>query len=232
MSAAYAILVDVPAGLILRQVQKNEVLGVVLKAGLDPSQFEWKGVTYSDGSFENYADRLVHRTSGYFFEFTLRNGTKHFCQMSPGPHSLEAEQFPGSWDGQLNYVEQWASDLSAELAAPDLWDSVNASGALDELPLTFEQNTQFSPSEIAQLSDRLDVIGARLAEVVDSDDLRLLAERLVEHLREETKKQGRWDWLFLAMGSLMTFMANAAFDPHRAKELINVLLAGIRSLGS
>ena len=222
-----------PAGVVLRLVQKNQVLDRVVLAGLDTAQFAWEGLTFTSGSdLIDTIDRLTHTPSGYYYEFSLRQGTNHFARMSPGPASMETTEFPGLWEGQLDHVSRWASDLAAEIAAPDLWEMVSTWDSMKELPLGPEAATPFSATEIADLNERLDVIGAQLANLVTTDDLRVAAGELVQHLRDELRKQSRWNWANLAVGSIVTFAANAAFDPHRAKELIQILVSGIRSLGS
>ena len=220
-----------PAGAVLRQVQKNEVFEVLREEGLDPSEFSWEERTYTGGRYQGPADVLVHKGTGQLFEFMLRDRSKHYARMRPAPNAVEGTEYPGSWEGQRDYVRRWASDVRAELGAPDLWDSIRSWRSLTELPPTFDENTPFSPAELLELNGRLDVIGARLTDLVERDDLRSLADQLVEHLRTEAPRQGRRDWFFLALGTLLSFMVNATFDPMRAREMIDLLVQGVQSLG-
>lgn len=152
--------------------------------------------------------------------------------MSPAPEALEGTEYPGSWDGQLGYVRRWAVDLRAELDSPDLWTSVASWESLIEVPPSFEDNAPFAGGELVELGERLDQIGNRLVHLVDREDLRSVAEDLVDHLRQEAPRQGRRDWFFLSLGALLSFMVNAAFDPMRAREMVDLLVTGVRSIGS
>jgi hypothetical protein len=221
-----------PAGAVLRKVQKNEVLEILRNAGLDPSQFSWEQRYYSSGKYQGPAELLVHGSSGFFFEFSLRDGSRHFARMSPGPEASQDSAYPGSWELQRGYVERWAADVRAELEAPDLWDSLPSWHSLTELPPIFEENSRFTQAELIEINERLDAIGAQLTSLAESNDLRTLAHGLIEHLRGEAPRQGRRDWVFLALGALLSFMVNAAFDPSRVREMIDLLVHGVRSLGA
>jgi hypothetical protein len=214
---------------ILRRTQRNEVLEVVVAAGLDPSTFYWDQRSYVDLTLGT-AELLIHRETGCFYEFLLWNGETHYGRMSPAPDKLQGEAHPGDWKGQIEYVRRWAQNLRDDIEAPDLWTSVTSWETLVEAPPSFADNSPFTPPELAELNERLDVIGGRLVQLVDHDDLSAMAADFVDHLRSEAPKQGRRDWFFLALGALMSFMVNASFDPSRAHEIVSILADGVRSL--
>lgn len=216
---------------MLRQVQKNQVLEILLDAGLDPSQFSWQERAYTTGLFSGEpADLLVHNESqNYLFEFTLRPGHRHYSRMRPGSQAIEETAFPESWQNQLTHVRQWASDLRDELDAPDHWSSIPTWNSLAQLPPTFDENSPFTSEELDAINRRLDAVVERINDFADSHQE--MAHQLVEHLREQAPKHGRRDWFLLALGSFVSLGVAATYDPSRTKELIDLLVQGTQALG-
>lgn len=106
------------AGAALRRTQRNEVLEALIDVGLEPEGFCWQERSYSSRPVVGPAELLVHDDTGYFFEFVLSDGSKHWARMSPAPEALEGTEYPGKWDGQFGYVRRWAVDPRTELDAP------------------------------------------------------------------------------------------------------------------
>ena len=111
----------------LPNFQKNQVFRILVDNNLDPGEFNWtdndEGLFGVQPSFDQPTPMLLHSKTRYYFRFgMLRNS--HRSEYSPGSDRLVAASYPGTWEGQLKDLKNWAENLKRELDEPDLWGRV------------------------------------------------------------------------------------------------------------
>jgi len=110
----------------LRKTQKNDVLRLLQRHGLDAAGFAWGfRLLRQDTAFVGGAavQELVHEPTGYFVVFDFRQGelADKRVLISPGVQDHEEAHAVGGWTIALVIVNRWAHELRKELDAPDLW---------------------------------------------------------------------------------------------------------------
>src|SRR5271157_2475747 len=111
--------------------QKDEVFKLIQKLGMPLEEFEW--VEVDSMSLPNTGirvSRIVHKPSGYYFQFDRGVTNSFYCYFSPGSNS-QVEGSPAmSWDDQVQLVDFWLRYLTREIESPDLWTTIASETAL------------------------------------------------------------------------------------------------------
>jgi hypothetical protein len=172
--------------------------------------------------------RLVHQTSGYFFQFDV-NRQRPWTEHWPGTDGLIVHQYPGTWDGQLNYCEEWLGRVRVEVESPDLWASVAAERLLVR-STDDDDNDRFTAEEVRGLAAGIDEISHFLDATVatDQEHQRFVEDRL-DYLKAAADRQGRRDWLHTAVGVLVSIIVQVALPADAARELMRHAGVAFRS---
>jgi hypothetical protein len=97
--------------MLLSETQKNEVLNIVRKYRLNPSDFRWE-IDMSRFSHDPIL-YIYHDHRCCYFRFDFKEGI-HFTEYSSGEDKPIEKAYPGEWNGQLLYFERWVSLLRRE----------------------------------------------------------------------------------------------------------------------
>jgi hypothetical protein len=211
----------------LLRSQANQVFATIRAASLDPADFAWE--TADSVLTENArVQRLVHDATGYYFQFDVNSGrpwTEHW----PASEGFVVQQYPGTWDLQLNYCREWLARVRVEAESPDLWSSVVAERALLR-STDDENNSRFTAEELQELSAGIDEIRhfLKATAAIDQEHQRLVADRL-DYLKDAADRQGRRDWLHMALGVLVSIIVQVALPADAARELMRHAGVALRS---
>ncbi len=212
----------------LKRTEKNQVFEAVLQFGFSVGDFEWSEAEETAHqrrrSVQCRVSIVTHRPTGYSFIF----GGFH-VRFSPGYRGkVDSEEHLGSWDLKLAFFRTWLQQLKREVDAPDLWTVAAEDANFFQLSSTINaSNTPFSSDEQTYISARLDAMrDFILASAQLADGQRQLVEAQIEFTKEATKRLGRFDWKALFVGTLMSLLmglvANAVFEPDRARQLFHM----------
>jgi hypothetical protein len=209
----------------LTQRQKNDVLEVLLAAGLPKSEFIWLS-----RESKNYSglgvSQLEHRASRYFYIFDYApneyEGMQLYSYYSPGKEDRQESVGVGDWRGRLTTVGQWAKNLANELRQPDLWAVADSTDLLRSSWQGEPTNTQFSTEERREISKGLKhLLGyARETHSLTQEQLVLMEARF-DYLDAATARLGRFDWRGLAITMMLTMVWEAGLDPDKARDLLD-----------
>lgn len=145
---------------------------------------------------------------------------QHHAYYSPGQDAAYEECRGGSWEGQLSLVENWLTNLKREFQAPDLWSLVSEQTSLVQAASADSPNTPFSTAEIKKISDGLREVQAYIEKTHRLDEQKhALLESRLGYLMDAAHRQGRQDWLHVAIGVLSTVVVGLAMAPDQAKEI-------------
>ena len=199
-----------PENQTLTRLQQNEILGLLTRAGLDPSTFDWQqeyaSVSYYDSAKQAVVSKLVHKPTEFFFRFTYREG-KHFAEFSPGPTVRYTKKFPRSWDLQKEYVFKWAKTLRQELKAPDLWAEISKETELAKVAAS-TKSEEFTPREQLLLAESLDRIEAHVqaTHAVVKEDREWFKSQF-DDLKEAARKNSKAPWVRMFFGTILGLVA-------------------------
>lgn len=195
----------------LLTTQANDVLNAISKTGLDPEDFAWELDTTAT---------LRHTSSAYFFTFSLVDYGEHQAEYCPGEGIACEDRRGGDWQGQLSLVENWLTNLKRETQAPDLWSLLSEQTALVQAASANSRNGSFSTAEIRKISDGLRELQVYIEKTRDLDEQEhAFLESRLGYLAEAAHRQGRQDWLHVAIGVLSTVVVGLAMAPDQAKEI-------------
>lgn len=201
---------------MLLKSQMNEVLLLVKRVGLNPSNFDW-GKSGNLVGASRLVSVLRHKPGNWRFRFEL-NGEAHVAIFSPGATTPEERRNTGSWDLQLDAVLDWLTFLKREIDAPDLWALLSQDAAIAAtLSRTSDDNTVFSSAEQKKIAQTLrelrdySVANYNLTETQTEE----LINRL-EYLKSASERLGRKDWMVAIMGTVMSWIVTAAIPPEVA----------------
>lgn len=199
----------------LMTTQRNEVLGVLVKAGLDPNEFQWVTVESQTMSapLPPMVDALAHTGSNWFFKFDWTHGIdERLSVFEPGADRVHNVARAVDWKMQLLHVRLWCESLRRELDAPDLW-ATSRSLVFPDLSGP-EENSPFSEVEIKQIGTALDDVATRIeasGQVPAPELSKILAE--LQALREASTRVGRKDWKTMLLGALVGLVVSKGVDP-------------------
>lgn len=202
--------------------QKNQVFADIIFNGLIPSQFQWvecpslhtKGLVVS---------KLIHVPTGYYFIFDFNAGL-HWSEFSPVFESYRRLELPVSLASQMEDVHKWLKCVKKELDTPDLWAAIIKESKLLEVESIQDiANTEFSAQEQKYISTQLEEMKRYFIATQElSNEKALFFETRLNYLVDASKRQGKKDWYFQAVGVLVNIAVNACFDPQRARELFRL----------
>jgi hypothetical protein len=133
------------------------------------------------------------------------------------------------WDGQLEVFQSWLGALRSETGTVSLWDTLGSQSARD-LATADLSNRRLTNEERRHIAERIEQVRIYLkSTVTDQEALNRIDDKL-DYLIESSKRLGVKDFANLALGVLMTLGIEAALDVHRAQEVVNLFLSGMRVL--
>jgi len=225
----------------LLKTQQNDVHRLILAAGFDPVEFEWKAEKNPPSMVPYVNSVLVHKPSGYFFKFiTSSDGTVLMGALSPGEKQLVSSTAWGAWEFFIRevgtrrpsspprpgWVENWLGYLRREVDAPSPWEEAARRAASRPLLGSPSDNTPFTPVEVESIREELDSLRERVRAVeaqgtrISPDQWAKFEEGLT-YVKEAAARLGRYDWRHVAATALIT-KASEIGVPLVGKLLIRV----------
>ena len=207
--------------------QGDEVLGAIQRAGLDPTEFEWREDALSGTYIGDYViDALIHLPSespeAPNREFFLFGQDR--VVYSPGDDKLRDDRTAQDWPTTLLYVVHWLNNIKRE-SGPSLWETL-AQTRLSAVP-----STRFTPEEIATIHRQLDTMAKQIA------SLNAVTQEQKGYITGELRRIGaavarmdRADWLRFAIGSMLAVLMSSGLQNSLAASLMRWAVTTFHSL--
>lgn len=209
---------------LLLKTQKNEVLEVIEKFGLNPSEFEWREIEKDPVYYAADAgiiSALAHVSTEYKFEFDMRGDTI-WATFSPGEESPIGNRECRNWAEMLILVIEWIRNLKREIESPDLWAMIGEETKIVEVAGAAKTDQSFTPEQQQEIHRAMAQIKRFLVEdhQYQDEQMQFISERL-EYLELAAKRMSVKDWLHTAIGVLFTIVIGLGLEPDRARELFS-----------
>jgi len=218
----------------LLKTQKNQVLNIIYKAGLEPANFSWTTQQIPHTSVPPpykiiQVPRLNYLDGEHYFRFE-----KYSCTFSPGAKKAvqhEAGATSESFGGQLYYVDKWARCLKREIEAPDLWAEMEKYKTSISLTIPEQLLNEPIPAcEAEKISEKLSLLADKIEEHFElKDGQNQFVRAKLNYLAEAVKRQRSVDFVYTVIGVSVTIAMGLALAPDRAKEfweLMRSLMGG------
>ena len=193
---------------------------------MNPAEFDWEDTSH-DVHEEGYQRvrqclKLVHRPTGYYFEFADLDSTEHrWIFFSPGDNTLSDEKHSLGWQGQFTHLVLWLDSLRLETNAPDLWATISQERELVEAASSAtEENRAFNQDELRYIGQQLTEIKEFLFKTQDlSESHRRFVEDRLDYLAEAAGRVGCVDWKNQLVGVLLGIAMQTALTSDATREL-------------
>jgi len=203
--------------------RRNEIFETIQSSGYNPAEFEW-----SDESSINYpgstVPKLTHKPSAYYCQLETLNGKTFFLGFAPGSDDKIGSTYVSSFDSMLKVLTTWLGYVKREFEAPDLWAAAYEEKKFAEAAASEPTNAPFSLEEQQYIASQLNEIKEFLRKTHDltQEKLSFIEDRL-SYLEDATKRQGRRDWMHLALGVIFSIILQLALPGETARELLRFM---------
>jgi hypothetical protein len=202
----------------------NMLIASMLQTGITSRELILSGNTEDSLSLP-LPLRMSIRRSHFYFEIGHYWGNytvEFFPSHKPATPSKRLHK---DFNSIIDEVAGWATRVARELNEPDPW-SVLGKGILPEPELLNkrEESQKFNDRELRAIKASIQEIRRFLVTEMkpDSQHLKAIDERL-SFLEEETKKQNKKQWTYLAIGLVVTIADGLAMSPDQAHKLFALL---------
>jgi hypothetical protein len=202
--------------------KKNQIFDAILKAGLDPKDFD-----FEDRDTEV---RIKHKWSDS--SFIVGGDPGHYVGHYVVGDSSNWPYEVYSWESVMPRVSNWLEQVKRDLETPDLWAELQREaellgGASNEA----NENTPFTPEEQKEIAARLQELAeyARRTYSLSGPEMQILNAK-IDYLVGAAGRLGRIDWRNVFAGVILGFILTAAFSPESARHIFLTLLRAIGHL--
>ena len=186
----------------LSNTQRNEILNVAVKIGLDPAGLLW-AVEEDQGAWSHTGHRLEHPATGAFVRIMHVLGP--YYSFAYWPKTVVLPHVPdGDWRGLLAVLTRWLRAVKEESETPDFWEAARKGQEEWLGGPEPEENTPFAEAEVRQIEERLGRIEGYLVETHRPEaEQRGYVRRQLEYLAAAARRIGRIDWKNIAFSAML-----------------------------
>ena len=155
----------------------------------------------------------------FYFRFNeSQYSNQLYINYSPGNTQFTDSSSTIHWDQSLSYFKNWLYFLKREVTAPNLWEKFKTEISDIKLLNNFN-NEKFSFNEYKEISQKID----SLKDSISSIPLILNQQNEIilrlDHLSETAKDLGKFDWISLFVGTIISVVIQLNVTPENANAL-------------
>jgi hypothetical protein len=171
-----------------------------------------------------YHTHIEYKTNkDFYFRFIDSNYVNSlFVNYSPGDEQMMDATTNITWSQTLNIFDNWLYYLQREVTSPNLWQQFKTEIS-DIKYINNFNNQQFSFSEYTEISGKIDVLINNLSSIpLILDQQNEIILRL-EHLNEKAKDLGKFDWINLFVGTIISVVIQLNVTPDNANAIWDLI---------
>lgn len=159
----------------------------------------------------------------FYFRFIDSNyANSLFINHSPGEEQIMDATSQISWNQTLNIFENWLYYLQREVTSPNLWQQFKTEISEIKYINNFS-NQKFSFSEYTEISEKLDILKSSLSSIpLILNQQNEIILRL-DHLSETAKELGKFDWINLFIGTIISVVIQLNVTPENANAIWDLI---------
>jgi hypothetical protein len=126
------------------------------------------------------------------------------------------------WEQALTYFDNWLYFLKREVTAPNLWEKFKTEISEVKYYNDFS-NQKFSFSEYEDIKQKIDLLKTNLSNIplILSQQSEILSR--LDHLSETAKELGKFDWINLFIGTIISIVIQLKVTPDNANALWDLI---------
>lgn len=159
----------------------------------------------------------------FYFRFIDSNyANSLYVNYSPGEEQIMDATSDIGWNKTLNIFENWLYYLQREVTSPDLWQQFKTE--ISEIKYINNFNNQkFSFLEYTEISEKIDVLKNSLSSIpLILNQQNEIILRL-DHLSETAKELGKFDWINLFVGTIISIVIQLNVTPENANAIWDLI---------
>lgn len=159
----------------------------------------------------------------FYFRFIDSNyANSLFVNHSPGDEQIMDATSQINWNQTLNIFENWLYYLQREVTSPNLWQQFKTEISEIKYINNFS-NQKFSFSEYTEISEKIEVLKSSLSSIpLILNQQNEIILRL-DHLSETAKVLGKFDWINLFIGTIISVVIQLNVTPENANEIWDLI---------
>lgn len=159
----------------------------------------------------------------FYFRFIDSNyANSLFVNHSPGDEQIMDATSQINWNQTLNIFENWLYYLQREVTSPNLWQQFKTEISEIKYINNFS-NQKFSFSEYTEISEKIEVLKSSLSSIpLILNQQNEIILRL-DHLSETAKELGKFDWINLFIGTIISVVIQLNVTPENANEIWDLI---------
>jgi hypothetical protein len=205
----------------LLQSQKNSLFEVIEEIDFfSHNQFE----LVENDSMGDFKTRIEFRANRnfYFAFFDTDYVNNLYVNYSPGQEQITDSSSHITFDYALQYFENWLYYLKREVTAPNLWEKFKTEISGIQYSNNFE-NQKFTFSEFTEIAEKIEVLKNSLSSIpLILNQQQEIILRL-DHLSETAKELGKFDWVNLFIGTIVSIIIQLNVTPENANAIWDLI---------
>lgn len=158
----------------------------------------------------------------YFNFFDTEYVNKLYVNYSPGDEQFVDSSPKISWNDALGYFNNWLYYLKREITAPNLWEKFKTEISEIDYFNNFS-NQKFSFTEFTEIAEKIDILKNSLSTIpLILNQQQEIILRL-DHLSETAKELGKFDWVNLFIGTIISIIIQLNVTPENANAIWNLI---------
>ncbi len=202
---------------ILLRSQQNEIYELITENGLDPRSFNWSEVKRYDFIYS----QLNYNEFDFLFLFQISSEYEYNSIYYPGKNISVQYQSTNNWTTQKQHVVNWLYLLKKEVSQPNLWGQITKYKFSYDPDLTSKvSNEPFTNQQLEQVHKSLNQLKNYLIEHIKvSEEQHKLINENINYLSDSAKRQGRRDFIFTAIGLILSLASFLGIQPNQITKL-------------
>jgi hypothetical protein len=212
---------------LLKSLQR-EAAESVRASGWNGSDFE-----FVELQVEQVITSLLYRPD-HNFRFDFFPGNPSHVRFFPSEDAVSSGMVTvPNWQLVLSRFGAWLGYLKREIDTPDPWaavaesvESFNLGGDANDI-----DNSRFTPSEQADVIERIEVLRVRLLDsaALSDQDRHVIIARL-DYLTEAVGRLGRFDWSSVAVNVVIGLAILGYVDRADVQQFVSLLVGAVQRL--
>lgn len=199
--------------------QKNELFNLINSGGFSPSQFN-----LSEKSAQGVERINIQFRTVVEFRFRISDSDRHefYLSYSPGQSKFTESRFAESWIQVTKYFEDWLDNINRELTQEDLWLSMEHMVASVGLHGD-TNNEKFTVQQYLLITERMKSLQQGISALSLPEDQIKTINKKLDHLLEQAKTFGKFDWQAQFIGGLITLIVALTISPEVGKQIFELV---------
>lgn len=197
--------------------QKNELFKIIEKSkDLTPGQFSLTE-PQNDG---DDSPSIELKNSDYIFSiYESKEYVKsYFVNYVPGIDSYKEFSERIGWNGIVDHFHQWINNVSRELNEPNHWARLEHEISTINFSTNFN-NSKFTVREYEELKSNVELFSQNLNSIPLLVEQQKEIRQELERLSELAKDLGKFDWLNLFIGTVISLIIQLSVTKENAAML-------------